>query len=89
MIQCGIARTLEEHRGVLIVSAINHESVKRLIGQLLDCDKGLKRKLYRKLKLAQNLRDQSRSGLIWTEKEGFVAHIAMVGTLVLTGKLLT
>lgn len=89
MIERRAARSLEEHRGVFFVRAIHDQSVKRLVSQLLNRDKRFKRKLDRKLKLAQDLRDQARGVLIRTEKEGFVAHTAMVGTLVLTGKLLT
>jgi hypothetical protein len=73
----------------LLVAAVHYQGLKRLFTELLNRDEGLERELNRKIKLTQDLRDQARGGLVRTEKEGAVAHIAMVGTLVCTGKLLT
>jgi hypothetical protein len=60
-----------------------------LVGQFLDRCERLVRDFDGKFQLAEDLRHNLRSFLIWAEKQRLVAHDGMVGTVVCSSKLLT
>ena len=67
---------------------IDDQRVEVLVRQFLDRGERLKRNFHGKFQLAEDLRHNLRSFLIWAEKQRLVAHDGMVGTLVCSGKLL-
>jgi hypothetical protein len=69
-----IPRALEQQCGILLVIAVDHDSVEVLAHQLLDGSKWLRAGLDVELELAQDLRHRASGFFIGTEEKSLVTH---------------
>ena len=83
-----IARAFEQQRGVLLVIAVDHDSVEVFSHQPFDRGKGFRAGFDAELQLAQDLRYRASGLFIRTEEKSLVTHTkVIVGTRVRPGKL--
>ena len=83
-----IARAFEQQRGVLLVIAVDHDSVEVLAHQPLNRGEGFSAGFDAELQLAQDLRHCASGFFIGTEEKSLVTHTkVIVGTPVRSGKL--
>jgi hypothetical protein len=76
-----VARAFEQKCGILLVIAVDHDSVEVLAHQLLDRSERFEAGLDVELELAQDLRHRASGFFIGTEEKSFVTHIkVIVGT---------
>ena len=74
LIGAGVARALEEQSRILLVLAIDHDGVKVLCHQLLDCGEGFIARVNPEVKVTENLRDHPDGFFIGTEQQCLVTH---------------